>query len=1496
MLFSLLPMGLIPAVSGSDSFGNMTAGGVVTIKPGTGAGSVDWNNNLNSMHGYKISVWYAVIDEVASTPEKPVYKWDSTDSSECFQIGENIYFRDSYLALDNGTLVSPSVWGKGNVFSLTTQGRLWSETRANGRIDTFRYYATESTVKDGNTKTDYFNGNTAAEAGTEYGCFGSKNFAISYAKEYLNLDISDPAVLQTLAEDHPDWNDGQKSLQDWINRIFDMSNPSNPNYSSGDRIQRNTDIELPFAAATKAKDGVIESAEYIKSYFLNPTILNQIAYTTATCADYPTWLVEDFILGRYQGWEGNREAGEFQFEKGQYKIFIEPCMFRPYYGANGVMTWREMMSEYLERINVGEWGSSTAVVNLGNAITQVANALILEEGDPVLKVNGQPIQSSSLMGGDWDAPANIAKNDPTNGLGVGIVTSPSLNSYPQGPTIIKTYVQVTSIDEEGNIEYKQIANPVIEQADKFYIESELQAIDEGTSGYNYTGDGNAITNVPNLEDDIEEYIQNDEFVGKAVLNDIVSSIPQLNKNVSWVNELLPRDDVTQLQPIATDVMGSTTGIMTNQAVEVDGVVGCYVDEKGWITTNPTEESLFVSLAETSNTMANMIKESRSLLMPFGLPVTGVTSKVYETLDEIRLGLVDKDNNRVITFRELEQPVDSAVGTIGMDTTDLLVLRYIVFPDAAQLDVVEIYDEKTNTSQFITIEPRPLDKNGDTVNIQVPEVNLPEGAGDMELIEWVTNPEIPFHDISNGNLPSPPSNGLTGNTQDPIPNYPTEPNDHNLYVKWKVIIPAPPEPGELKDSVPEWRLSKYRPSLLEGFTAPSASMFLSLSSDSTTHVTSTLSPSGTYNFDTINPNGQKTVSGYSPDNMNMKTITTQWLSAYGSVPANTFFHSKAIPLTSASISHSSPYAYIQLDGNLNMIKSFDTAKINAASWLTNDATVKGLEQHNIKTDVKPIGYSGSDNYDKSSDLKYGIYNRDTYTHQIAVYYHYTCGSEDCGGHCGCYLTPETFTPSEGGGVSYNTADYHMTVNFERYVQKNTDSLKLKVSPEINKIDTLTTIKYQLTDTLNVYPEIGMLFVNDQDAESIKWVVGDQARKISPVVWQTLDHKVYVVPTSSGTSVATDSRAITKAQSLGEANKQVIHKGAGVNTTFQLFRDSDVDSKAILTVKTFALDFASSSSKNANILLNGVDVKSAWGNSNYNSQTQHDALISAVKATGKADATEKLLVDINFGGNAEYVGGEKKQKTADYKVMTYDGKEVNMFEHQLIVRGGSLIAVGYNDRSSTNATLKWYKPEELKDVDLAFYNAMVGMNLYNESGDRSKTVFSTFEHLAGDTLTEEKYSTDLETARNERNSLLGASSITTPDASKVVMNKGWYSEDTTVLVIKEYVTNFEVPSISFGDKLSMSVGSLTTPMDKSQFYSQMGKGYVSLKYDLPINDVYDGVDSTSAYFEFTSLPTDTVDKVARPDRVDKDENDMALIGKETTNYLVPNVSITDTTRLY
>ena len=53
------------------------------------------------------------------------------------------------------------------------------------------------------------------------------------------------------------------------------------------------------------------------------------------------------------------------------------------------------------------------------------------------------------------------------------------------------------------------------------------------------------------------------------------------------------------------------------------------------------------------------------------------------------------------------------------------------------------------------------------------------------------------------------------------------------------------------------------------------------------------------------------------------------------------------------------------------------------------------------------------------------------------------------------------------------------------------------------------------------------------------------------------------------------------------KQLIYKGAGVNTSFVLQKDSSSKTTALLTVKTYALD------------IGNATLKSAWGNGAYNS---------------------------------------------------------------------------------------------------------------------------------------------------------------------------------------------------------------------------------------------------------------------------------------------------------
>ena len=114
--------------------------------------------------------------------------------------------------------------------------------------------------------------------------------------------------------------------------------------------------------------------------------------------------------------------------------------------------------------------------------------------------------------------------------------------------------------------------------------------------------------------------------------------------------------------------------------------------------------------------------------------------------------------------------------------------------------------------------------------------------------------------------------------------------------------------------------------------------------------------------------------------------------------------------------------------------------------------------------------------------------------------------------------------------------------------------------------------------------------------------------------------------------------------------------------------------------------------------------------------------------------------------------------------------------------------------------------------------------------------------------------------------------------LAINKGWYSEDTTVLVVKEYVTNYDVPSISFSDKIPMSVVGLDSPIDKNQFFSTLGKGHTYLNYTLNSNNLNvlnSGLSATKVYFEHNS-------RTGSP------------FGKKNVDYLVGNVSVLDTTR--
>ena len=597
-----------------------------------------------------------------------------------------------------------------------------------------------------------------------------------------------------------------------------------------------------------------------------------------------------------------------------------------------------------------------------------------------------------------------------------------------------------------------------------------------------------------------------------------------------------------------------------------------------------------------------------------------------------------------------------------------------------------------------------------------------------------------------------------------------------------------------------------------------------------HATSTLSPSGAYQYNLIQPNGAYTDNGYNPSNQ----YYNDWL------------HTRAITQGSYRVTHDNPSAFVDVSGTLNLIKGTKTFGIKAASWLTDSGTKSGLSLHNIETANTPNNYSGNSTIQKSDLLKYGIENARDYTHRYGVRYHWTCHhkyySHDV---CDCYTLPETRN-KKSSKITYLTADYNINSTFDRYIAQ--PSSVLEISPYFTNDNGKTTVTYQLPTELKIYPEVAMLFDNDRGDTSVKWVIGEQARTIKPVTYHTLQFKLFVNENSNASSFATDSRALTARNKVGEPNKQVAYKGTSINTTFGIQRsETNKGQSGLLTVKTFALDVTTNK--------NGVNVKNAWGLNGYNTKTLHTNFIGKWNGYG-GTASERLEVS-----TPQIVQGGTKTQNVSLKPISYSGSTTVEFTHELIIRGGQLIGVRLQDRDTKNYSL--VKISDLQSKDAGLYEALVNMKL---TGSKENTVLKGFEHQTGVQLTEQKY---IDMVSAAKQSLDG---ITT---NNLQLNKGWYSEDTTVLVIREYVSNYNVPSISFSDKLSLQIAGLNTPIDKSQFFSKLGKGHTVINYNFKSDNIGYGLANTNVYFEHNSRLG-------------------SAFGKQKVDYLVANVSITDTTR--
>lgn len=639
---------------------------------------------------------------------------------------------------------------------------------------------------------------------------------------------------------------------------------------------------------------------------------------------------------------------------------------------------------------------------------------------------------------------------------------------------------------------------------------------------------------------------------------------------------------------------------------------------------------------------------------------------------------------------------------------------------------------------------------------------------------------------------------------------------NLFVRWVEYVPYSASAG-ITDAVPEWRLSKYVPASNWQKTTMSLG---NLTQDDPIAVslgyTGYLTPTN-LSYAPINANGKQGVD----------TRYNDWL------------YSKTFTQGSYSLSRNNPSSDIDVRADKHLIKSTSGFGLNLANWVGNNS-ISGISD--ILASNKGISYKGSEIIEKSASLNLKTLNTNDFNNYYSTTYdvivtrtgiRYTRNSN------GVLLsTPYTYTDTETRGrvsgpqtITPNQAIYTpavdaVAVTFERFKSEIIDK-KVKITQKSNVDNGLTSITLDTKKSLSVYPEVAMMYQDNAGANSIRFVAGDIARTVPVASYHTMDYNVFVTPKVTTPTATIDSRARQLATKIGLTGLQpMILKGGMVTSNFDIKKSKSTNEKGELVIKSYTIDLADS-------------VKSAWG-STVNINQIHTDYLTKWDFNNASGFSKLEIANANNNG-ATYTGPEvyssKKIGNIKYTKSTDTSKT-----YALTVRGGVVTAV---DNTPIN-TIKSNNPE--------LYKAIEGLQLIG-----SGSVLSNFAHKEGKALTEQEFKTKAAAVKGVDN---------------LTLNEGWYSEDSTVLVIKEISTTYKIDNYFSTDAIPLAVKGLETPINKGEFYSKGFRGHTILNYSLLSRDFGSGIGTIKAYFEHNS-------------RTGSD------YGDKTTEYGVPNVSIQDGT---
>nr|WP_308545718.1 hypothetical protein [uncultured Lachnoclostridium sp.] len=1157
--------------------------------------------------------------------------------------------------------------------------------------------------------------------------------------------------------------------------------------------------------------------------------------------------------------------------EGVYKVYLEPLLSCVMDGFGTYMTIKDFIaySDTKTQKEIDKNGKASndyllaGVKKLNTGLTFITNNMFLTSADYALamktpnttnyqvKIN-RVIGSSGKEGPSSVDCERVAKEMKLNGqifggMGVGVF-SPQRDSIDSGfdvetVKVIKTFVQMV-LEKDGTYSYVPISEEIstMSELEVSYL---LDAKETYTSGGNYALLNDIITSPIDVTD-----TENSSGIGKYQV-DWVGSTPKstdgevkipLSAEAIWSYNW-GISTMAFTPEFAEDLEKSEVSLKFNSSLKAfNSAYGAYKKAKDF---DVEVFNKFIKEDQTGTKARQYYSESKEYKLQ-------LVNEAMKDLNEARFKLSQSDKNRSAlrtgSFDSLgklntdeginnkELKVLSSYSSYATSETTMVLnnplttemrdsikedlkaeglkqipkdvakickktkkanvyLRYVVNKEVTSIDLVDVVSGGKKDTTYLGESPVLIYGHDSTSTgiVGFTKEIADYGFEDLEFKGWYVT-----DGVVQKTIPAKADIKDSGkDVYDLIGNVYRSPLGLQVYRLWELVVNTPEV--MTANTVPQWRVSK----MFVDDSLPINNMLMSLNlvNSKGCNPYTYLLNGGKYDYSILNSNNQ--IVGSSAEKKQ--------------VASNPWMHVgiRKIKGIEPIISIDNPSAIMSAYKDVNFVKTTNDIGLQMANWVSSNKNVStslntdyAVKSNNKGTALKKASVS------KNGDISVKLKNNVTYTQSYGVYgghrtpryypiYNFD-GSISIGVYypCDCYRNTKDLT------ATYTPSKVNIGVKFANYMASDNAGSVLKVLASKTEANGKTTITKQNSKTLSIYPEVPMLFEDDNKNNSIVFAAGSVARKISLVDYHTLEYSAYVDAKVDPSSTATDSKAKAKAKSIGLGSLPVALKGSNLSTSFDIKKSKNSNEKGTLTVKSYALDIADSS------------LKSSWGNSSYNPKAAHDTLLSNFNNFSKGTATEQLDIAVPNGTNSAYTGPKVTNK------LSYKIKDSKTQKLTLTVRGGVLTEVDGKSLAS------------IKSSNKELYEALVGMKLV---GSKDTTVLKTLLSGTGDKLTETKFASLANKARG---------------VSDIKSNSGWYFEDTTTLCIYEYVTTYTLPLSGFPDKIPMSIGNyLKTPIDKSKFYSEMSKGYNILNYTMTSKDLGTGLGTVKVYFEHNSRTDST-----------------------------------------